>query len=150
MDLKELYGGAFVNWETVAGSCKKRTVSSRLMLFSARRYLQASEAGPDPHRAALAEPTALPDEVKSAFATPPEPESEAAETWGKFVDAALSAELEMISYGERPPILQELRAGLEAAAGEAGNESELGRWFLDRHDALPGGDLPKNSGYLPV
>ena len=64
MDLEELFGGAFVNWETVAGSWKKRTVSSRMMLFSARRYLEASDADPDPQRVALAEPTSLPDEVK--------------------------------------------------------------------------------------
>ena len=54
------------------------------------------------------------------------------------MDAALTAELEMVSYGERPPILQELRAGLEAAANEAGPDSCLGLWFLNRRNALPG------------
>lgn len=150
MDLTELYGGAFINWETVSGSWKKRTVSSRLMLFSARRYLKSSDAEPDPHRVDLVEPTPLPDEVKSAFASPPEPESEASVPWGEFVDAALAAELEMISYGERPPILQELRAGLEAATNEAGPDTDLGRWFVARHKALPGADLPEDPGYLPV
>ena len=150
MDLEELYRGAFINWETVAGSWKKRTVSSRMMLLGARRYLEASEGPVDPDRAALAGPTQLPDEVKSAFAAPPEPGSEASGLWGKFVDAALATELEMISYGERPPILQELRAGLEAAANEAGPETDLGRWFLSRRSTLPGQDLPEDSGFLPV
>lgn len=150
MDLRELYGGAFINWETVAGSWKKRTVSSRMMLFSARHYLKASEAEPDSQRVALAEPTDLPEEVKSAFAAPPEASDEATESWGEFIDAALAAELEMISYGERPPILKELRTGLEAAANEAGPDSALGSWFLGRRKALPGEDLPEDSGYLPV
>ena len=70
--------------------------------------------------------------------------------WGEFIDAAVAAELEMISYGERPPLLQELRAGLEQAAEEAGPDTPLGRWFLDRRDALPGNDLPEDSGYLPI
>ena len=39
MDLEKLYGGSFVDWEAVAGSWAKRTVSSRLLLFAARRYL---------------------------------------------------------------------------------------------------------------
>ena len=125
-------------------------MSSRMLLFSARRYLEASEAEPDPLRADLVESTPLADEVKRAFAAPPEPESEASEPWGEFVDAALGAELEMVSYGERPPILQELRAGLEAAAVEAGPDSDLGRWFLVRRGALPGEDLPEDPGYLPV
>ncbi len=150
MDLNELYGGAFVNWETVAGSWKKRTVTSRMMLFSARHYLEASRTDPDPQRVALAEPTSLPDEVKSAFAAPPDPSSEVSGLWGEFVDAALSAELEMISYGERPPILQELRTGLETAANEAGPDADLRSWFFARRNALPGGDLPEGSGYLPV
>ncbi|CAN5679266.1 hypothetical protein BH24ACT22_BH24ACT22_18030 [soil metagenome] len=150
MDLRQLYGGSFVNWETVSGSWKKRTVTSRLMLFSARRYLKESNADPDPDRVDLVEPTPLPEEVKGAFASPPEPSGAASGLWGEFVDAALTAELEMISYGERPPILQELRAGLEAAADEAGPESDLGRWFLARHKALPGEDLPDDPGYLPV
>ncbi|CAN5724290.1 hypothetical protein BH24ACT21_BH24ACT21_15940 [soil metagenome] len=150
MDLRELYGGAFVNWETVAGSWRKRTLSSRMMLFSARRYLKALDAEPDPQRVALVGSTPLPDEVKSAFAAPPDPSSTASEPWGEFVDAALTAELEMISYGERPPILQELRTGLETAAGEADPDSDLGRWFLARRNALPGEDLPEDSGYMPV
>lgn len=150
VDLRELYGGSFVNWETVSGSWRKRTLSSRMLLFSARRYLKASEAEPDPQRADLVGPTPLADEVKRAFAAPPEPQTPASEPWGEFVDAALGAELEMVSYGERPPILKELRAGLEAAAAEAGPDSDLGRWFLARRAALPGGDLPEDPGYLPV
>lgn len=150
MDLTELYGGSFVNWETVASSWRKRTVSSRLMLFSARRYLQASDAEPDPHRMALVEPTPLPDEIKSAFASPPDPSSAASRPWGEFVDVALATELELVSYGERPPILHELRNGLEAAAEESGPDSDLGRWFLDRRDNLPGDDLPEDASYLPV
>ena len=150
MDLTELYGGSFVNWETVAGSFKKRTLSSRLMLFSARRYLEQADVAPDPHRQSLVESAAMPDEVKKAFAAPPAPESRASEPWGEFVDAALAAELEMISYGERPPLLHELRTGLEAAATQAGPDFDLGRWFLARRDALPGEDLPEDPGYLPV
>lgn len=150
MDLTELYGGSFVNWETVAGSFKKRTISSRLMLFSARRYLEQADVAPDPHRQSLVEPASMPDEVKKAFAAPPAPESVASEPWGEFVDAALAAELEMISYGERPPLLHELRAGLEAAATQAGPDSDHGRWFLARRDALPGEDLQEDHDYLPV
>ena len=94
--------------------------------------------------------TPLPDEVKRAFASPPEPGGSAARRWGEFVDAAAAAELETISYGERPPLLHELRAGLERAAVEAGPETDLGRWFLARRDALPGTDLPEDPGYMPV
>lgn len=150
MDLEELYGGSFVNWEAVAASWRKRTLHSRMLLLSARRYLEKSAVGADPQRAALVEATPLPDEVKSAFAAPPKPSDAASGLWGEFVDAALAAELEMISYGERPPILNELRAGLESAAGEAGPDSDLGRWLLERRAALPGEDLPEDSGYLPV
>lgn len=150
MNLRELYGGSFVNWETVAASFKKRTLSSRLLLFSARRYLAETKATTVPQRQSLVEPTALPDEVKNAFAAPPDPSAAASELWGEFVDAALITELEMVSYGERPPILHELRAGLEAAAVEAGPDSDLGRWFLSRRHALPGEDLPEDPGYLPV
>lgn len=150
MDLLQLYGGSFVNWEVVEGSFKKRTISSRMMLFSARRYLGETDAPPEPDRQDLVESATLPEEVKRAFAAPPGPESAAARSWGEFVDAALATELELISYGERPPILHELRAGLEAAAGEAGPETALGRWFLDRRGALPGEDLPEDPGYLPV
>lgn len=150
MDLEQLYGGSFVNWETVAGSFKKRTISSRQMLFSARRYLEKTTAEPVPERRELVDPTSLPDEIKKAFAAPPEPSGEAAGLWGEFVDAALATELEMISYGERPPILQELRAGLQEAASQAGESSPLGWWFLARRKALPGEDLPEDLGYLPV
>ena len=66
------------------------------------------------------------------------------------MDAAVAAELEMVSYGERPPLLHELRAGLERAAAEAGPKTHLARWFLARRDALPGMDLPEDPGYLPV
>ena len=94
--------------------------------------------------------TPLPDEIKRAFASPPGPAGSAARRWGEFVDAAAAAELEMVSYGERPPLLHELRMGLEQAAAEAGPETDLGRWFLERRDALPGTDLPEDPGYLPV
>jgi hypothetical protein len=150
MDLQKLYGGSFVDWEAVAGSWAKRTVSSRLLLFAARRYLLEVETSPEVARAEMLGSTPLPDEVKRAFASPPEPADPAARRWGEFVDAAVGAELEMISYGERPPLLHELRAGLEQAATEAGPETTLGRWFLARRDALPGTDLPEHPGYLPV
>ena len=150
MDLQKLYGGSFVDWEAVAGSWAKRTVSSRLLLFAARRYLLEVEKTPDAGRVEALGSTPLPDEVKRAFASPPEPAGSAARRWGEFVDAAVAAELETVSYGERPPLLHELRAGLEQAAAEAGPETDLGRWFLARRDALPGTDLPEDPGYMPV
>ena len=151
MDLERLYGGSFIDWERVGGSWAKRTVSSRLLLFAARRYLdEVPSAKPDAERAGTLGSTRLPEEIRRAFASPPEPESSAAPRWGEFVDAAVAAELEMVSYGERPPILHELRAGLEQAASEAGTETELGRWFVARREALPGTDLPEDPGYLPV
>ena len=121
-----------------------------MLLFSARRYLEASNVGPEPQRADLIEDTPLADEIKKAFAAPPEPSDAASGPWGEFVDAALAAELEMVSYGERPPILKELRAGLEAAAEEAGARTDLGLWFQNRRNDLPGEDLPDDPGYLPV
>jgi hypothetical protein len=150
VDLQKLYGGSFVDWEVVASSWAKRTVSSRLLLFAARRYLLEAATTPDAGRVEALGSTPLPDEVKRAFASPPEPGGSAARRWGEFVDAAAAAELETISYGERPPLLHELRAGLERAAAEAGPETDLGRWFLARRDALPGTDLPEYPGYLPV
>ena len=151
MDLERLYGGSFVDWEGVAGSWAKGTVSSRLMLFAARRYLQGGAPDPDAGRTAALASGGLPDEVRGAYASPPEPANTAASRrWGEFVDAAVAAEIEMVPYGERPPLLHELRAGLERAASEAGDDSDLERWFLDRRDALPGTDLPEDSGYLPV
>jgi hypothetical protein len=151
MELERLYGGSFVDWDRVAGSWAKRTVTSRLLLFAARRYLEeASPATPDPERMGALEPGHLPDEVLRTFASPPEPTEPAARRWGEFVDAAVAAELELVSYGERPPLLHELRAGLEQAAREAGEETDLGRWFMARREALPGTDLPEDPGYLPV
>jgi hypothetical protein len=150
MDLQELYGGSFVDWEAVAGSWAKRTVPSRLLLFAARRYLLEVETTPEARRLAVLGSASLPDEIKRAFASPPGPAGPAARRWGEFVDAAVAAELETISYGERPPLLHELRAGLEQAATEASPETDLGRWFLARRDALPGTDLPEDPGYLPV
>ncbi len=150
MNLQSIYGGSFVNWEAVSSSWAKRTVSSRMLLLGARRYLKASDAPQDPGRAALISSSPLPDEVKWAFASVPKPDDPAAASWGEFVDAALAAEFEMISYGERPPLLHELRNGLEAAASEAGPDSPLGRWFLARRTALPGEDLPEDPEYLPV
>jgi hypothetical protein len=150
VDLQKLYGGSFVDWEVVASSWAKRTVSSRLLLFAARRYLLEAATTPDAGRVEALGSTPLPDEVKRAFASPPEPGGSAARRWGEFVDAAAAAELETISYGERPPLLHELRAGLERAAVEAGPETDLGRWFLARRDALPGTDLSEDPGYMPV
>jgi hypothetical protein len=150
VDLQRLYGGSFVDWEAVASSWAKRTVSSRLLLFAARRYLLEEAKTPDAGRVEALGSTALPDEVKRAFASPPEHAGSASRRWGEFVDAAVAAELETVSYGERPPLVHELRTGLEQAAAEAGPETDLGRWFLARRDALPGTDLPEDPGYMPV
>lgn len=150
MDLHGTYGGTFVNWEAVGTSWAKRSVSSRLLLMSARRYLAVTNAPQDPERAEIVSSSPMPDEVKTAFASVPKPEETSAGLWGEFVDAALAAELEMISYGERPPLLHELRNGLEAASQEAGQDTHLGSWFLARRVALPGDDLPDTPDYLPV
>jgi len=150
VDLQKLYAGSFIDWEAVAASWNKRTVPSRLLLFAARRYLDEEVWPPDAGREATLASVPLPDEIKSAFASPPGPDAPASYWWGEFVDAAVAAELEMVSYGERPPLLQELRAGLAQAAEEAGRSTETGRWFLARRDALPGTDLPDDPGYLPI
>jgi hypothetical protein len=149
VDLERLYGASFVDWEAVAASYAKRTVSSRLLLFAARRHL-SSTGERDHRRAKLVESTTLADEIKAAFASPPPPESAASSSWGEFVDAAVAAELEMLPYGERPVLLGELRAGLAKATDEAGTDTSLGRWFIARRDNLPGEDLPENPEYLPV
>src|ERR687894_84319 len=148
MDLQKLYAGSFVDWEAVAASWNKRTVPSRLLLFAARRYLEESTQAPDPERVESLAQVSLPGEIKAAYASPPA--SDDSRTWGGFVDAAVAAEIEMVSYGDRPPLLHELRAGLEQAAAEAGSLTEKGRWFLARRDALPGADLPDDPGYLPI
>src|SRR3712207_2121970 len=150
MDLKRLYEGSFVDWEAVAGSWAKRTLSSRLLLFAARRYLLETTATPEVKRAESLVQISLPEEVRRAYVSPPDLAGFEARRWGEFVDAAVAAELEVISYGERPPLLHELKAGLEQAATEAGTQTDLGRWFLARRDALPGADLPEDPGYLPV
>jgi hypothetical protein len=152
MELEGLYGASFVDWETVAASWAKRTVGSRLLLFAARRYLSAAQgAEKREDRAELIELVTLPKEIKAALATPPTTAEEpSSKPWGEFVDAALVAELEMVSYGERPVLLGELRAGLSKAAEEAGPDTALGRWLFARRDVLPGEDLPENTGYLPV
>ena len=150
MDLEGLYGASFIDWEAVATSWAKRTVSSRLLLFAARRYLSEYAGEVDANRVKVVVPLPLAEEIKVAFAALPEPESPAARPWGEFVDAALAAEIEMVPYGERPVLLGELRAGLTQATEEAGSNSLLGRWFLARRDALPGEDLPENPEYLPV
>jgi hypothetical protein len=150
MDLQKLYAGSFIDWKAVAASWNKRTIPSRLLLFAARRYLEEETGAPDSGRTEMLSSAPLPDEIKVAFASPPEPDASASRRWGEFVDAAVAAELEMVSYGERPPLLHELRAGLEQAAGEAGPLTEQGRWFLARRDALPGTDLSDDSGYLPI
>jgi hypothetical protein len=150
MDLERLYGGSFVDWEAVAGSWAKRTVASRLLLFAARRYLLQTVSTPEAGRLEALGAAPLPDEIKRAFASPPEPSEPASRYWGEFVDAAVAAELEVVPYGERPPLLHELRTGLEQAAAEAGFGTDLGGWFVLRRDALPGTDLPEAPGYLPV
>jgi hypothetical protein len=151
VDLEGLYGAAFVNWEAVAASWAKRTVGSRLLLLSARRYLSSDPGEKDNRRAELVRSLTLADEIKAAFASPPAtPESAASLLWGEFVDGAIAAELEMVPYGERPVLLGELRAGLGKAAEDAGADTTLGRWFLARRDALPGEDLPESPEYLPV
>ena len=150
MDLDKLYGGSFVDWDAVAASWNKRTVPSRLLLFAARRYLEEGLPLPDTDRAEVLATVRLPDEIKRAYAvTPPEDEG-VARRWGEFVDAAVAAEMEMGSYGERPPLLHELRAGLKRAAEESGPGTARARWFLARHDALPGTDLSDSSEYLPI
>ena len=150
MDLQKLYAGSFIDWEVVAASWNKRTIPSRLLLFAARRYLEERAGDVDSGRVEMLASAPLPEEIKHAFATPPELDAPASRLWGEFVDAAVAAELEMVSYGERPPLLHELRAGLEQAAGEAGPLTETGRWFLARRDALPGTDLPEDPGFLPI
>jgi hypothetical protein len=150
VDLEELYGASFIDWEAVAASWSKRTVSSRLLLFAARRYLEAEPGQRQAERAGVLELAPLPEEIKAAFVAPPSPESPASRLWGEFVDAALAAELEMIPYGERPVLLGELRAGLSKAAEEAGSSTALARWFIARRDGLPGEDLPENPEYMPV
>jgi hypothetical protein len=150
VDLEGLYGASFVDWEAVAASWSKRTVSSRLLLFAARRYLQAEPGYKSTERAEVLEPAPLPEEIKAAFAAPPDPESTASGSWGEFVDAALAAELEMVPYGERPVLLGELRAGLTQAVEESDPNTSLGRWFLTRRDTLPGEDLPESPRYIPV
>ena len=150
MDLQRLYTGSFIDWEVVAASWNKRTIPSRLLLFAARRYLEERAGDVDSGRVEMLASARLPEEIKHAFASPPELGAPASRLWGEFVDAAVAAELEMVSYGERPPLLHELRAGLEQAAGEAGPLTETGRWFLARRDALPGTDLPEDPGYLPI
>ena len=150
MDLQRLYAGSFVDWEAVAASWNKRTVPSRLLLFAARRYLEEGAGSPDSGRAEMLSSAPLPEEIKVAFASPPELDAPAPRRWGEFVDAAIATELEMVSYGERPPLLHELRAGLDQASTEAGPETEAGRWFLARRDALPGLDLPEDPEYLPI
>ena len=149
MDLNSIYGASFVNWEAISASWAKRTVSSRLLLFAARNLLAVHDAEPDPDRK-LPERNQLPEEIRQAYAAPPAPDDPSSAIWGAFVDAAVAAELETISYGERPPLLYELRAGLAAAAEEAGPGTPLARWFQDRHDALPGSDLPDDPSYVPV
>lgn len=152
MDLTRLYGGSFIDWSKVEGSWAKRTIPSRLLLFAARKYLE--EGGlpeRDPERAATLSSMRFPEEIRSAYAAPPESaDDEAALSWGRFIDAAAATEMEMVSYGERPLLLHELRAGLAQAAEEAGTGTPLARWFAARADALPGGDLPEMPEYLPV
>ena len=48
------------------------------------------------------------------------------------------------------PLVPAATPSRRAAASEAGEETALGAWFLTRRNELPGGDLPEDSGYLPV
>ena len=151
MDLARLFGGSFIDWGRVEGSWVKRTIPSRLLLFAARRYLQETSAVPNIERRAMLSDSRMPAEVQMAFAGPPlDTADSSTASWGRFVDAAVAAEMEMVSYGERPLLLHELRSGLAQAAVEAGDGTPLARWFLDRREALPGGDLPATPDYLPV
>jgi hypothetical protein len=150
MDLQRLYAGSFIDWEVVASSWNKRTVPSRLLLFAARRYLDERGDNVDSGRYEVLASAPLPEEIKQAFASPPELDAPAPLHCGEFVDAAVATVRQMVSYWERPPLLHELRAGLEQAAAEAGPLTEKGRWFLARRDALPGTDLPDDPGYLPI
>lgn len=153
MNLDLLFSASYINWEGVAESCVKRTVSSRLLLFAARRYLSVSGVsggGTTPLDLSTLHKAGVSGEIISAVSSPPESQGGASGEWGRFVDAAFAAELEMVQYGERPPLLAEVRKGLEAAASEAGERPELARWFEARRDALPGSDLPEDPGYLPV
>ncbi len=152
MDLERLYGGSFIDWSKVEGSWAKRTIPSRLLLFAARKYLQEDGLPePDAERAATLSSVRFPEEIRTAYASPPaDADVVAAQSWGTFVDAAVATEMELVSYGERPLLLHELRAGLAQAAEEAGEGTPLARWFLARAEALPGGDLPETPDYLPV
>src|ERR671917_584345 len=148
MDLERLYGGSFIDWGAVSASWNKRTVSSRLLLFAARRYAEEGLTS-DEERAETLAPVSLPDDIKRAYAAPPPADGERARLWGEFVDVAFAAELEMVSYGERPPLLHEIRAGLSQAAEEDAGTGRAGG-FRARHDALPGTDLPDSPDYLPI
>jgi len=151
MDLEKLYGGSFIDWRKVEGSWAKRTIPSRLLLFAARKYLEEDYSESDPERAATLSSARFPDEIRNAYAAPPRnAESPSAASWGRFIDAAAVTEMEVVSYGERPLLLHELRSGLAQAAEEAGADTALARWFIDRAEALPGGDLPDTPEYLPV
>jgi hypothetical protein len=75
MDLERLYTGSFVDWEAVAGSWGKRTVSSRLLLFAARRYLVETVSTAEAGKVEASGTTPLPDEIKQASSPPPNPPS---------------------------------------------------------------------------
>ncbi len=147
-----LYGGSFIDWSRVEGSWAKRTIPSRLLLFAARKYLEEKgRPERDAERAAALPSERFPEEIRAAYASPPRnAEDEAAISWGRFIDAATATEMEVVSYGERPLLLHELRLGLAQAAEEAGTGTPLARWFIARVEALPGGDLPESTEYLPV
>ena len=91
MDLQKLYAGSFIDWEAVAASWNKRTIPSRLLLFAARRYLEEETGAPDSGRTEMLSSAPLPEEIKAAFASPPEPNASASRRWGAFVDAAVAA-----------------------------------------------------------
>src|SRR4028119_1770028 len=98
MDLDKLYGGSFIDWDAVSASWNKRTVSSRLLLFAARRYAEAGLPA-DEDRAETLAPVSLPDDIKRAYAAPPPAPGGRARLWGEFVEAALAAGLGRASCG---------------------------------------------------
>ena len=121
MDLESLYRGSFVDWERVAGSWGKRTVSSRLLLFAARHYLEeVPSAPPDPEREATLGSMHLPEEIRRAFASPPGSGGPESRRWGEFVDAAIAAELEMVLAGG----VVDLRDGSRFLRGDVASNDE--------------------------
>ena len=98
MYLDRLYGGSFIDWDAVSASWNKRTVSSRLLLFAARRYAEGGLPA-DEDRAETLASVSLPDDIKRAYAAPPPAEGERARLWGAFLDAPARAPGRALSGG---------------------------------------------------